>query len=401
MKLKIKVPFEFSIHFTRGVFSKDNPLFKEIIASAEKNRRHRILFVIEDKLAAHYPLIASEITEYCANNCGLMLLTRPPVFKTGGENLKSFDVIEDFCALINESRLCRQSFICIIGGGAFLDAAGFAASIVHRGVRQIRFPTTVLAQCDSGVGVKNGLNMFGKKNFIGTFAPPFAVVNDFNFLGTLEQRDWISGIAEAFKVSLIKDAPFFQWLCANAAALAGRDSKLMEKLVVRCAKIHINHIQKNGDPFEFGSARPLDFGHWAAHKLEMLSRGRLRHGEAVAIGIMLDLFYAWKLGLVEKTVVDETAKAFSTLGFKLWSPYLDKKDSMGRPLILSGVEDFREHLGGELHITLPNGLGGKIEVNELNEEIILKAIKYLSKFSWCNSEPEFFLRHPINIPHGL
>ena len=265
------------------------------------------------------------------------------------------------------------------GGGAFLDTVGFAASIVHRGIRQIRIPTTVLAQNDSGVGVKNGINMFGMKNFIGTFFPPFAVINDLDFLDTLEQRDWISGVAEAFKVAMIKDAKFFHWLCSSAGKFKSRDKEAMGKMVKHCARLHVGHIGKSGDPFEFGSARPLDFGHWSAHKLEMMSGGKIRHGEAVAIGLALDSFYAVEKGLLRKKDFDSLTGALGKIGFRLWSELLLKKGKNGRLEIFSGIGEFREHLGGELHVTLPDGLGGKTEVNELDEKIILMAIRYLEQ----------------------
>src|SRR5204862_561409 len=116
---------------------------------------------------------------------------------------------------IERAGLCRHSFLAAVGGGAVLDMAGLAAATAHRGIRHIRIPTTVLSQNDSGIGVKNGVNAFGKKNFLGTFAPPFAVINDSGFLTTLDDRDWRSGIAEAIKVALIKDAPFFNFIKTN------------------------------------------------------------------------------------------------------------------------------------------------------------------------------------------
>src|SRR5207247_5778183 len=106
----------------------------------------------------------------------------------------------------------RQSYALAIGGGAVLDAVGFAAAIFHRGVRHIRCPTTVLAQSDSGVGVKNAINAFGLKNLLGTFAPPFAVINDQTFLDVLPERDKRAGMAEAVKVALIRDGAFFDWI---------------------------------------------------------------------------------------------------------------------------------------------------------------------------------------------
>ena len=138
-------------------------------------------------------------------------------------------------------------------------------------MKLIRIPTTVLAQNDAAVGVKNGINAFGKKNFIGSFALPIAIINDTQLLTSLEQRDWVAGIAEAVKVSLLQDADFFHWIVANAQALAGRSEEEMNELIYRCALLHTNHISQGGDPFESGSSRPLDFGHWSAHKMEQLT----------------------------------------------------------------------------------------------------------------------------------
>src|SRR6187402_1345070 len=129
-----------------------------------------------------------------------------------------------------------------VGGGAVLDAAGFAAAIFHRGVRHIRCPTTVLAQADSGVGVKNAINAFGLKNLLGTFAPPFAVINDSAFLDKLPARDKRAGIAEAVKVALIRDADFFTWLEAEAEALARFAPNALDTLVRRCALLHMHQI---------------------------------------------------------------------------------------------------------------------------------------------------------------
>ncbi|MFA6568556.1 MAG: 3-dehydroquinate synthase [Victivallales bacterium] len=376
LSVRINVAYGYGIHFTRGVFSQGNNVLKNIIISREGKRRHGIIFFVEEKIAALYPGISDEIADYFGAQENISLVSRPVVM-SGGEDGKNFKLIGKLCGILADSHLCRQSFICIVGGGAFLDAVGFAASIVHRGIRQIRIPTTVLAQNDSGVGVKNGINMFGMKNFAGAFAPPFAVVDDFNFLDTLEQRDWISGVAEAFKVAMIKDAKFFRWLCRSADKFKARDRTVMEKMVKRCAELHVRHIENSGDPFEFGSARPLDFGHWSAHKLEMMSGGGIRHGEAVAIGLALDSFYAVEKGLLRKEDFDLLTGSLKKIGFRLWSDLLLKKGRSGRPEIFSGIREFREHLGGELHVTLPNGLGGKIEVNELDEEIILKAIRCL------------------------
>lgn len=132
---------------------------------------------------------------------------------------------------------------------------GFVTALVHRGLRLVRMPTTVLAQNDAGVGVKNGMNEHGVKNFLGTFAPPFAVVNDAAFLETLPDEHWRGGISEAFKVAIIKDRAFFEFLVRSAPRLRAREANAMEALVKRCAVLHLEHIASSGDPFEIWGRR--------------------------------------------------------------------------------------------------------------------------------------------------
>jgi 3-dehydroquinate synthase len=252
--------------------------------------------------------------------------------------------------------------------------AGFAAATAHRGLRLIRVPTTVMAQADASIGVKNGINAFGKKNFIGTFAPPVAVVNDADFLPTLSQRDWIGGVAEAVKVALIKDGAFFDFLEANAAALADRDLDLMEQVIHRCAGLHLDHIANGGDPFESGSSRPLDFGHWAAHKLEQLSGFELGHGQAVAMGIALDATYAHLLGLLPQPQWERILSTLATLGFALYDPLMELEYGL-----LDGQTEFREHLGGRLTIMLIWDIGQGIEVHDLDPDLVGRSLALLKQ----------------------
>jgi 3-dehydroquinate synthase len=261
---------------------------------------------------------------------------------------------------IERHRICRQSFVLAVGGGAVLDAVGFAASTAHRGVRLVRMPSTVLAQNDAGIGVKNAVNAFGRKNFVGAFAPPFAVVNDAALLDTLDPRDRRAGIAEAVKVALIKDAAFFEALFAERQRLARFETEAMERMIVRCAELHLEHIRTSGDPFELGSARPLDFGHWSAHRLEEIVEGDLRHGEAVAVGIALDVLYSHAVGRLDEIAAHRILVLLEDLGFDLARPALRWLD------VEAALESFREHLGGPLCITLLDGVGRGVEVRGID-----------------------------------
>jgi len=268
--------------------------------------------------------------------------------------------------------------MAVIGGGAVLDMASFAGAIAHRSVRVVRLPTTVLSQGDSGFAVKNGVNLFGKKNFIGTFVPPFAVINDIRYLESLDHRDVISGVAEAIKVSLLRDPAFFAYLERDASRIVDGDRDVLATVIRRSAELHLAHICGNGDPFELGSARPLDFGHWAAHKLESLTAHRLRHGEAVAIGMAIDIVYSVRMGYLDRACAERILRLLETIGFRLWDDAMGDRDPSGGLALITGLREFREHLGGELHITLLRDIGNAFEVTSMDESIVRASMDELA-----------------------
>jgi len=330
--------------------------------------------------AAAHPRLVTQIKEYFHGRPKVLELAAPPELVIGGEAAKNgWQAVRDVMWTIGNLHLDRQSFVVCVAGGSVLDMVGFATSIVHRGLRLVRVPSTTLAQNDAGVGVKNGMDEHGMKNFIGTFAPPFAVLNDLAFLPTLADRDWIGGVAEAFKVAIIKDALFFDFLCKHAVALRKRDIGAMEQVVRRCAILHLDHIRTSGDPFEFGSARPLDFGHWAAHKLESMSDYAIGHGQAVSIGIVLDSYYAMREGLITSDQFDRIIKSLLACGLPIWTDLLQERTPDGLLVILDGLNQFREHLGGALTVTLPKGLGSKCEVHQMSFDLIEQGVKELKR----------------------
>lgn len=375
---RISLGFEYPVHFTRDVLAPGNATLAEALAAREPARRHRLLAVVDQGVARARPTIVDELQAYAAAHAARMALVGPPRVVAGGEDAKSDpSLVASLLEWLHDGGIDRHSFLMIVGGGALLDVAGYAAATTHRGVRVVRVPTTVLAQADSGVGVKNGVNAFGKKNFLGTFAPPFAVLNDSRFLETLPHRDRVAGTAEAVKVALLRDAVFFEWLCEHAPRLATGDLGLLETLVRRTAELHLEHIATSGDPFEMGSARPLDFGHWAAHKLESMSGNRLRHGEAVAIGLAIDTLYSAAIGLCDRATAEVILGTLGRLGFRLWDEALDALGTDGRPVVLDGLREFQEHLGGDLTITLLERIGRGVEVHEVRHDLVRRAIAQL------------------------
>jgi 3-dehydroquinate synthase len=375
---RFAVPFEYPVYFTERVFDPANPVLAETVSRLEPNRRHRCLVVVDDGLLAARSTLCDEITAYAEAHGGTIDLVAAPIPVPGGERVKSeLYFVEQMQKTLFDHHIDRHSYVIAVGGGAMLDAVGLVAATTHRGIRHIRIPTTVLAQNDSGVGVKNGVNLNGVKNFVGAFAPPFAVIDDIDFLRYLGPRDKIAGMAEAVKVALIRDGDFFAWLEHHADELAVFELPTMAHMIRRCAELHMHQIAHGGDPFEMGSARPLDYGHWAAHKLESLTRHHLRHGEAVAIGMALDARYSVLAGHLAGGAEERICFLLEHLGFRLWHPALGNKTPEGRLAVLVGLQEFREHLGGELTITLLSEIGIGVEVHEMDEALVLEALSWL------------------------
>jgi 3-dehydroquinate synthase len=373
----IQVGWSLRVFFTEDVFAASNLTLRNALADAAPRK---VLVVVDEALALAQPNLSRQIDDYFAAHAPALQLVCPPVIIAGGERAKnSYAPVAEIHSLIDRLHIDRHSYLIAVGGGALLDVAGLAAATAHRGVRHFRIPTTTLAQADSGVGVKNGINAFGKKNFIGTFAPPFAVINDFSLLATLEPRDQRAGYVEAVKVACIRDAKFFDDIERNAEKLTAFVPAAMKRLIYRSAELHLNHIATGGDPFEAGSARPLDFGHWAAHKLEQLSDFQVSHGEAVAIGIALDVIYSRSIGLLDEKSAGRILKLLERLGFELFANELLNVNTDGNLQVLGGLDEFREHLGGELTITLLKEIGRGAEVHEMNLPRVVEAIHELQE----------------------
>lgn len=376
---RFKIDYSYPVYFIDSLFDPGKNHFQHIFDECGITTGSKFLFVIDSNVVAKNSTLIPTIELFFRLHA--YKLVGPPLIIPGGEACKNdFATTHKILEAINQYRIDRHSYIIAIGGGAVLDVVGFAAAIGHRGIRHIRIPTTVLSQNDSGVGVKNGINYFGKKNFIGTFMPPTLVVNDYAFLKTLSNRDYRSGISEAIKVGLIKDAQFFDFIEANAAQLNQRNDEAIGKLIFRCAELHIQHIA-GSDPFEQGNSRPLDYGHWSAHKLEQLSNHTILHGEAVIMGMCLDAVYAHLNGMLSKEEVMRLINLCKQLNFKIYTKEMELLDSNGENSMLNGLQEFREHLGGQLTIMLLEKIGKGIEVHTVDENLFLKSIEMLKQLN--------------------
>ncbi|GDY12590.1 3-dehydroquinate synthase [Planctomycetota bacterium] len=377
---QVTAAWRFRLHTTADAFAPDaGELLGELRRDTPDGRTARAIVAIDEGVLRAAPEMPGRIHRwFLANEGAGVRLAAAPIAIPAGEVAKDgWALVDRIARTCAEVGLCRHSYAIAIGGGAVLDAVGFAASLIHRGLRQIRLPTTTLAQCDAGLGVKNAVNFCGQKNFLGTFTPPQAIINDRSFLPRQDDRSWRAGIAEAVKVAIIKDAAFIGRLAELAPAIAARDLPALAEAIDRCAALHLDHITSAGDPFEQGSSRPLDFGHWSAHRLEVLSGHRLLHGEAVAIGVALDLGAAVGLGYIAQADAERCLDILRTVGFRLWDECLDLRDAHGRRRVLAGLDHFREHLGGDLTLAMPDGLGRRQDIHQLTDATFESACTWL------------------------
>lgn len=368
---RFSLAVEYPVVFTRDAFAVENRALRDVIARREPARRHRVLAIADRHVAAAHAELGARLAAYAEAHD--LALVAPLELVPGGEAAKTPAVAETLWRRMAELRIDRHAYVLAIGGGAVVDVVGYAAATLHRGVRLIRMPTTVLGQNDAGIGVKNGINAYRAKNMLGTFATPFAVINDSAFLATLEARDRAAGMAEAVKVALVRDAAYFAWLREHREALAAFESTAVAYMIRRCAELHLAHIATGGDPFEHGNARPLDFGHWAAHKLELLTHHELRHGEAVAIGMALDARYSVDAGLLAEADFAAIVELLRDLRLPVWH------DALRAPALLDGLDDFREHLGGELCITLLAEPGRGVDARDIARDRMARAIAALAR----------------------
>ena len=367
--------FVHRLYATADVFGADQEVLARVLERSG-DRPAKAQFWLDEHVATARTDLKGTLREFARSRPEALELAGNVQLIAGGEAVKNdIHILERMLKVFHAAGLDRRSYVVVVGGGAVLDAVGFAASIAHRGIRLVRLPSTTLGQADSGVGVKNGVNLFGKKNWLGSFAVPWAVINDASLLETLPDRDFICGFSEAVKVSLLKDASLFDRLCQGARAIRGRDPSATLPMIAASAEAHRRHITRNGDPFEALEARPLDFGHWSAHKLEAMTDFQLRHGEAVAIGVALDSIYSTLAHGFPTADADRVLRCLVDLGFDLAHPALADT----RPLF-EGLEEFRQHLGGRLTLTMLRGVGDPLDVHEVDDALMLQAIGKLQDF---------------------
>jgi len=370
------VPFVHRLRFTADALGEDAEVLLDLLEPSGSGPP-RVQFWLDENVANAVPHLAVQIESFYEKHPTRVMRAGNIQRVVGGELIKNdIHVLERMLKVMHAAGLDRRSYVVVVGGGAVLDAVGFAAAIAHRGIRLVRLPTTTLSQADSGIGVKNSVNLFQKKNWLGTFAVPWGVVNDYALLESLSDRDFRCGFSEAVKVALLKSPEMFRQLERSSEAIGRRDANTASAMIRWSARLHLEHITAGGDPFEALEARPLDFGHWSAHRLETLSDFELRHGEAVAIGVACDTVYSSLVHGLPGSDAQRVLTCLRHLGFDLYHPVLEHTDG-----VFDGLEEFRQHLGGRLTLTMLGGIGRSFEVHHVDREKMCRAMRRVAEFA--------------------
>ncbi len=291
-----------------------------------------------------------------------------------GERSKTLGQLEKLAAKLVARGAERQSVLLALGGGVVGDVTGFLASVFMRGIPVVQLPTTLLAQVDSAIGGKTGVNLVTGKNLLGTFHQPVAVVADPGVLATLPEREYRSGLFEAMKYGVIRNPAIFDLMEANRDALLRRDSALVETLITECIRVKAEVV--SADEREGGERRILNFGHTIGHALEAETNYReFLHGEAVAWGMVAAAMIAAGL----QTTDSVTAQRIISLVFA-YAPL--PRVQVNSKKILKRLRSDKKTVGGVPHFILPTSIGKVEVVNTVPERAVLHAveeIKHLSK----------------------
>ncbi len=286
-----------------------------------------------------------------------------------GEDHKNLDEIRKLYVHLIESGLDRKDILVALGGGVVGDMAGFAAATYLRGIRFVQVPTTLLAQVDSSIGGKTGVDFDSYKNMVGAFHQPSLVYININTLKTLDDTQFASGMGEVLKHGLIKDAGYYEWCLDHMSEIGERDLDVCQEMVVRSVLIKRAVVQK--DPLEKGDRALLNFGHTAGHAIEKLKNFTLAHGECVNLGVVAASYISWKKGLISEEIFYEIRDM--SVGFDLPITY----DSLDIEDIIAAMKKDKKMIAGQNRLILLNKLGQAYIDETVTDDEIRDALTFI------------------------
>lgn len=312
------------------------------------------------------PIYADAVKEQINDLCsGVYVYTI-----AAGEASKTLDSIKDIYAYLIKEGFGRKDLLIALGGGVVGDMTGYAAATYLRGVDYVQVPTTLLAQNDSSIGGKTGVDFDGYKNMVGAFKMPKLVYMNLDTLKTLDDRQYFAGFAEVMKHGLIKDAKFYTWLIENMYEICERDMEVLEELVLRSCSIKKAVVEK--DPTEQGDRALLNFGHTIGHAIEKAKNFELLHGECISLGMVAAAYISWKRDLIDMEEYYEIRDMFVPFYLPISIDGIDAEE------ILCLTKSDKKAEDGTIKFILLNRIGKAFIDKTVTEEEILAALKEIN-----------------------
>jgi len=379
---------EFNIHqsypvcYTSDLFTGDNQTIRRTLVKMGHEETTRCVVLVDSGVVARNPGLVKHIIRHFQKESAFFDLCHAPFVMAGGESVKnSRRVMDEISAIAHTHDLSRDSLVFLVGGGAFLDAAGTALAQCRGGIRTINIPSSALSQCAAGIGPLRFMNDCEIKNFSGVSAPPYAVFIDFALLKTLPCEHHLSGMAEAFKMALAADTDFFSTLVRKARKIRQNDRSTVEKVIHKTASLHLDQIRSSGDPLSEGGTGPSNFGCWVAHWLETLTGYKLPHGHALSVGIALGAYYACHTGTLAEEDFTHLIHALLTCGLPVWNRFLETRTDDGELELKKGLTSYRKGFSGNGGIMVPDGIGALRAVTDLDFNVFETGIGVLRDLS--------------------
>lgn len=328
--------------------------------SGDAFRGRKALIVTDSSVG---PLYAKSVKAQVPGECDVYTLP-------AGEEHKNLHEIEGIYRFLIRHHYDRKSYLIALGGGVTGDMTGYAAATFLRGIDFIQIPTTLLAQADSSIGGKTGVDFEGYKNMVGAFYMPRLVYANVNFLDTLDGRQFASGFAEIMKHGLIRDEEYYTWLIDNMYEIRDRDHKVLQQMLIRSNRIKKEVVEK--DPTEKSERMLLNFGHTIGHAIEKYKNFTMTHGECVALGCVAAAYLSWQRGDLPMEEYYEIRDMFVPFGLPISVTDVDTE------AVLALTKSDKKVANGTLRFILLHGVGDAFIATDVGDDEIRKAIEEIT-----------------------
>lgn len=379
---EIHTHHSYPVCFTSNLFTGTNQTIRRTLNKWGHHAPIRCAILVDSGVVARNRNLIKQIIRHFQKEGPFLDLCHAPFILGGGECVKnSGRLLDEIASLAQACNLSPDSLVFVVGGGAFLDAAGSALAQCRAGIPTANVPTSTLSQCAAGIGAMRFMNTRGIKNFTGITAPPYAAFIDFALLKTLPFEHHISGMAQAFQMAVSHDADFFALLVKKARKLRQNDPATVEAVIHKTALLHLHRARA---PFGSGSGplpEPSGLGCRVAHWLETRSGFKLPHGHALAVGMALCACYAGHTGALGEEDLTRLVHGLLACGLPVWNRFLEAKNETGASELITELARYRGTHTESDAIWVPDGIGALKAVHQIDFQAFQKGIGTLRELA--------------------